>query len=77
MNESSVLMTTETSTTRIGMFHRGDTCDSHAENGTPWSRANDQSWRDAVANSLMQADVSMTRRIRVMTVAPVLLCVAS
>ena len=67
---NKVLMTTETKTALSGMFQLSGTCDSHFEHGRPLSRANDQSCREAVATSLMQADVSMTTIIIVMMVAP-------
>lgn len=70
MSDNKLLTTKETQTARSGMFQPGDTLDSHAEPGRPPSRAKDQICRDAVATSLIQAEVSMMIMITVITVAP-------
>jgi hypothetical protein len=67
---SKVLITTETNTAFSGMFQLSGTWESHFEHGRPLSRANDQSCLEAVATSLIQADVSITTMIIVMIVAP-------
>jgi hypothetical protein len=67
---NKVLITTETKTAFSGIFQLSGTRESHFEHGRPLSRANDQSCLEAVATSLIQAEVSMTTMIMVMMVAP-------
>jgi hypothetical protein len=70
ISDSRELITTDTITARNGIFQPGDTWDRKFENGRPLSRAKLQSCREAVATSLMQAEVSMSMIIKVIIVAP-------
>lgn len=70
IRDSKLLMTKDTQTARSGMFQPGETLESQSEPGRPRSRAKDQSCRDAVATSLMHADVNIMTRMTVITVVP-------
>lgn len=76
MSESRQVMMQVRMMAGMGMPQLGGTCSRWREKGTPWSRAKDQSWREAVATCPMQADMKTTMMTLIMTEVPALLCVA-
>ena len=70
IRESSVVTLREISTALSGMFQLVLMRPTQAEQGTPPSRAKDQSWREAVATSAMAAERRVSITIATRTLAP-------